>query len=330
MPRLSPLVQRFVNSEEYITIDEDFMLDGDYDEDEDYDDRYCPYDNTEILEYYTDFYEWFCPEGCDKQNCPVDSGKCLISVQGFRIDTTCKKAEKRVYMRMPLCDLTEREAKWSFSEEFLKDIGDRLQIFSPRSAADIPHDTPEEKQEHDMLLERCLEFLYSIDRQPDLPEYKILQWNFSSYLSSLANAARWQRYEKNKLKESKKTLDISAEQPSHATPSTVPDNSSTSPTMAGAMEGAKKETANEKLRSFLDKNPECRSLTHNRLAVLIGETPETVRKTPTWIALSKGNQRTKKQNAIRLKLNNAYLSKAERDRLENELEELKAAEKRES
>ena len=259
---------------------------------------------------------------------------------------------KCVYMRRSLGLLTEADAKELDSR--MSDTMLDLCIVI-RRGADIPLRTLMEIVNHSLWLESFERISGSgmsgtpppeskrihISDVAGTPELKKKQVAFVKEVITSARELRWQRIKEQdqilaeKAKESwnrrqeqkikqaekfalwEKEQRLLNEKPAQAALSTTPDNSPTPSTSAEGTQRVQRKTADEKLRDFLKTHPECETLTNERLAMLIGATPGAVRKTPTWIAMSKEKEYQKQQNAIRLKLNDDNLPAAERARLES-------------
>jgi hypothetical protein len=218
-----------------------------------------------------------------------------------------------VYLRAHLGELTEDEVK------FVRSFCGNSESCVFRQATDISLDTPEERLDHYTLLKR-FDAVKAADREGLSKQAQGLITIATALVKVAVNLRTTRKRAWGYSLEVGNIPGISAEQSSSAilTPSTLEETT----------QDKKRRTADEKLRDFLDEHPECHALSSRRLAMLIGEKPATVRKTSTWIALSKKKRLQKKQNAVRLKLNNDDLSEAERKRLERELDNLEDGEKR--
>ena len=276
--------------------------------------------------YFIDCYESSCPDGCDVE-CPGSAEGFLPQVQPTRVPGDvkslipilpkrgeCPKKEKRVFMRAHIGELTEDEVKFIGTKSCISsDTPHPVTLCRFRQATDISLDTPEERLAHYTLLKK-FEEVKAADRQ-GLSRTQRDKITIAMSAAKLAVNLRMTR--KRAWGYSLVVGNVPG----------IPIEQS-APVLAVETQGTNRKTADEKLRDFLMECPECKSLSNVRMAAFIGEKPATVRKTPTWTALSRERRLQKKQNAIWKKLNNDNLPGAERKRLERELGNLKDGEKR--
>jgi len=276
--------------------------------------------------YFIDCYESCCPDGCDVE-CPGSEEGFLPQVQPTRVPGDvkslipilpkrgeCPKKEKRVFMRAHIGELTGDEVKFIGTKSCISsDTPHPVTLCLFRQATDISLDTPEERLAHYTLLNK-FEEVKAADRQG---LSRTQRDKITIAMSAAKLAVNLSMTRKRAWGYSLVVGDVPG----------IPIEQS-APVLAVETQDEKRRTADEKLRDFLNEHPECNALPNVRLAMLIGEKPATVRKTPTWILLSQKRRLLKKRNALRLKLNNDNLSEADRKKFERELDNLEDGEKR--
>ena len=123
-------------------------------------------------QYFLDYYMPFCPEGCDKKECPKDEQGETQSPRG------CPKQEKSLYARCDLGILSKDEL------ELLTRNNEDPDIMIFRKAKTIPLNTLEEQDEHLRLIKLFAE------NSSYLPFYIHYQIKRARRLQSLAKEWR--------------------------------------------------------------------------------------------------------------------------------------------